>query len=162
MFRCRTRTGAADAPVRTRRRAVQIRAQSAHKRAIARVAAADRRRPKHRSRRTSNPCVAYYVIYVISGGGIPLLRFAQFTLSDKWFARRGAADAPVRKRRRVVQIRAQSAHRRAIVRGAAAERVCRDAVIKPKAIAIICRRQSACYGGEHSVCREFVLTDISS
>ena len=162
MFRCRTRTGAADVPVRIRRRVVQIRVQSAYMRVIVRVAAVDRRRPKHRSWRTSNPCVAYYVIYVISGGGIPLLRFAQFTLSDKWFARRGAADAPVRIRRRVVQIRAQSAYMHAIVRVAAADRVCRDAVIKPKAIAIICRRRSACYGGEHSVCREFVLTDISS
>lgn len=77
------------------------------------------------------PVLLYYVIYVILGGGIPLLRFAQFTLSDKWFARRGAADAPGRIRRRVAQRRAQSAHKRAIVRGAAADRVCRDAVIKP-------------------------------
>ena len=140
MFRCRTRTGAADVPVRIRRRVVQIRVQSAYMRVIVRVAAVDRRRPKHRSWRTSNPCVAYsyYVIYVISGGGIPLLRFAQFTLSDKWFARRGAADVPARTRRRVVQIRAQSAHTRAMARVAAADRICRDAVIKPKAIAIIC------------------------
>ena len=67
MFRCRTRTGAADVPVRIRRRVVQIRVQSAYMRVIVRVAAVDRRRPKHRSWRTSNPCVAYYAIYVILG-----------------------------------------------------------------------------------------------
>ena len=162
MFRCRTRTGAADVPVRIRRRVVQIRVQSAYMRVIVRVAAVDRRRPKHRSWRTSNPCVAYYVIYVISGGGIPLLRFAQFTLSDKWFARRGAADDPARIRRRVVQKRVQSAHTRAIVRVAAADRVCRDAVIKPKAIAIICRAGAACYRWIHSIGKELVFADISA